>query len=61
VADSVEQIIGHLIKVLGGLITLMENNDDLDVNFKKLPRLTLAILNQLTSLLEHGNPATDQV
>lgn len=61
VAETVGSFVSRLMKVLGAMLATMENNDDVDQNFKKLPRLTLAILNQLVTLLDSENPATENV
>jgi hypothetical protein len=56
-----ERHVTRLLKVLGEILSMMENNDDLDQSFKKLPRLTLAILTQMLTLLDNTNPVVEKV
>lgn len=59
--ETVDRNVTRLLKVLGEILLMMENNEEVDPNFKKLPRLTLAILTQMLTLLDNSNPATERV
>jgi hypothetical protein len=61
IVETADRNVIRLLKVLTEVLKMMENNDEVDQNFKKIPRLILAILTQMMTLLDNSNPATEKV
>ncbi|XP_059486131.1 Fanconi anemia group I protein-like [Neocloeon triangulifer] len=56
--ESIAEIIPSLQKLIADFLKYMYENEDVEQNYKKLPRLAVSIASQIASLLNHSNPVT---